>query len=101
MINALIIDPNDNVIVAIEPIRAGEAVNYLCNGKNCSLTAACDIKIYHKLACRFIAKGEPVCKYGQHIGVAACDIQVGEHVHTHNVESKRENLEDEERGSKS
>ena len=97
MINAMIIDPSDNVIVAIEPIHAGEAVNYLCEGKVHTLTAASDITIYHKLACRPIAKGEPVCKYGQHIGVAACNIQPGEHVHVHNVESKRENLEDEEK----
>ena len=93
MINAMIIDPSDNVAVAIEPIKKGDTVCYTCECETCTLTAAADITIYHKLACRFIAKGEPVCKYGQHIGIAACDIRPGEHVHVHNVESKRENLE--------
>ena len=40
-----------------------------------------------------IAKGEPVVKYGEHIGVAGADIRTGEHVHVHNVESHRETLE--------
>ena len=42
------------------------------------------------------AKGEPVVKYGEHIGVATCDIRAGEHVHVHNVEGRRENLEEKE-----
>ncbi|OUN15232.1 hydrolase [Gemmiger sp. An87] len=92
MINAMIIDPQDNVIVAIEPLKAGDEVNYTLNGQTESLKAATDVTIYHKLARRDIAKGEPVVKYGQHIGVAACDIKAGEHVHVHNVESKREDL---------
>ena len=41
-----------------------------------------------------IKKGDMVSKYGQHIGMAACDIKMGEHVHTHNIESKREDLHD-------
>ena len=45
------------------------------------------------LAARNIAKGEPVVKYGEHIGVASCDIKAGEHVHVHNVEGRREDLE--------
>ena len=52
-----------------------------------------DITIYHKLATRDIRKGEPVVKYGEHIGIASCDIKAGEHVHVHNVEGHRENLE--------
>lgn len=94
MINAMIIDPKDNVVVAIEPIQAGDEVSYMLDGQACSLTAATDVTIYHKLARTDIAKGEPICKYGQHIGVAACDIKAGSHVHVHNVESKREDLTD-------
>ena len=37
-------------------------------------------------------KGTEVVKYGEHIGLAACDIHVGEHVHVHNVQNHRENL---------
>ena len=91
--NAMIIDAKDNVAVAIEPIAAGDTVTYLLQGKPVSLTAAEDITIYHKLATRDIAKGEPVVKYGEHIGIASCDIKAGEHVHVHNVEGHREDLE--------
>ena len=91
--NAMIIDAKDNVAVAIEPIAAGDTVTYLLQGKPVSLTAAEDITIYHKLATRDIAKGEPVVTYGEHIGVASSDIKAGEHVHVHNVEGHREDLE--------
>ena len=91
--NAMIIDPKDNVAVAIEPIAAGDTVTYLAQGESVTLTAAQDITIYHKLATRAIAQGEPVVKYGEHIGLAACDIKAGQHVHCHNLENHRENLE--------
>ena len=92
MINAMIIDPSDNVAVAIEPVAAGEMVTYLSENKTVELTAAQDIPIYHKLAVRSIAAGEPVVKYGEHIGIASTDIPAGAHVHVHNVESRREDL---------
>ena len=87
MRNAMIIDSKDNVAVAIEPIAKGETATYVCEGKEVSLPAL------DKLATRDIRKGEPVVKYGEHIGIASCDIKAGEHVHVHNVEGHRENLE--------
>ena len=93
MRNAMIIDAKDNVAVAIEPIAKGETAVYVCGGQEMSLTVQEDITIYHKLATRDIAKGEPVVKYGEHIGVASSDIKAGEHVHVHNVEGHREDLE--------
>ena len=96
MRNGLIIDEKDNVVVAIEPIAKGDTVTYLCSGKDVSVTALEDITIYHKLAARDIHKGEPVIKYGEHIGIASCDIKAGEHVHVHNVEGRRENQEEKE-----
>ena len=93
MRNAMIIDGKDNVAVAIEPIAKGDTVTYLCDGQDVTLTAAQDITIYHKLAIRDIPAGEPVVKYGEHIGIASSAIKAGEHVHVHNVEGHRENLE--------
>lgn len=93
MRNAMIIDVKDNVAVAIEPISKGDTVTYLCGGKDVSLPALEDITIYHKLATRDISKGEPVVKYGEHIGIASSDIKAGAHVHVHNVEGHREDLE--------
>ena len=88
--NAMIIDPKDNVAVAIEPIAVGDTVTYLAGGRPVSLKAAEDITIYHKLAVRDIPKGEPVVKYGEHIGVATAFIPAGTHVHVHNVVSPKE-----------
>lgn len=39
----------------------------------------------HKVATRDLARGAPVRKYGQVIGVATADITAGEHVHVHNL----------------
>lgn len=93
MRNAMIIDARDNVAVAIEPIAKGEQAVYLSEGKEVSLPVLEEITIYHKLATRDVSKGEPVVKYGEHIGIASCDIKAGQHVHVHNVEGHRENLE--------
>lgn len=94
MLNAMIVEATkDNVVIAIEPIAKGDTVTYNCNGEQKSLTALEDITIYHKLALCDIAAGEPIVKYGEHIGVASRNIKAGEHVHCHNVGSHRENLE--------
>jgi altronate dehydratase small subunit len=92
MINALIIDEKDSVVVAIEPITKGTEVNYKFKDQMKTITAVDDIQIYHKIAIEDIKTDEPVVKYGQHIGIAKKDIKVGEHVHIHNVKSRRENL---------
>lgn len=93
MVNAMIIDEKDTVAVAIEPIEKGAEVCYKAkDGSEKKLTAEGDIQIYHKIAIKAMKQGDPVVKYGEHIGVAGCDIVPGTHVHTHNVESKREDL---------
>lgn len=71
MLNGMIVEPVDNVVVAIEPVKKGETVTYMCAGEEKRLTAAEDITIYHKLAACDIAKGQPIVKYGEHIGLAA------------------------------
>ena len=93
MQNTMIIDSRDNVIVAIEPITQRILSHGCVMVKKNTLTALQDITIYHKIACRDIVKGMPVIKYGEHIGIAVADIKAGEHVHIHNVEGHRENLE--------
>ena len=41
----------------------------------------------HKYARRDIKKGDEIIKYGQPIGIAQCDINAGEHVHSHNLKT--------------
>ena len=92
MRNAMIIDAKDNVAVAIEPIAKGDNAVYVCEGREVSLPVLEDITIYHKVAIHDIPKGAPISKYGEHIGIAGCDIHTGEHVHVHNVADHREDL---------
>lgn len=88
--NVTIIDPRDNVAVAVEPIAKGEAIE--ARGGSLGFYALQDVTIYHKVAIRPIGKGEPVVKYGEHIGLASEDIAPGSWVHTHNVADHREAL---------
>lgn len=45
-----------------------------------------NVPVGHKIALRCIAKGQPVHRYNQIIGVASSDINAGDHVHVHNLE---------------
>ena len=76
---AIRIHPDDNVIVALEDIRAGETL------EDFGVTAAEDVARGHKLALTAIREGEAVVKYGNPIGLAKCDIAPGAWVHVHNV----------------
>ena len=44
------------------------------------------IPVGHKIALRSVAKGQPVRRYDQIIGLASADITAGDHVHVHNLE---------------
>jgi altronate hydrolase len=85
--SALIIDPRDDVAVALAPLAQGERV---ADG----VMAATDIPPGHKVALRAIARGATVRKYGWPIGHATADIAVGEHVHSHNLATSLSGLED-------
>jgi (2R)-sulfolactate sulfo-lyase subunit alpha len=48
-----------------------------------------DIPIGHKVALRDIAASEGVVKYGVDIGKVVAPITRGEHVHVHNLKTRR------------
>lgn len=73
----------DNVLVATKDLAKGHNINV--NGNE--FYTLSPIPFGHKIACNPIAKGENVIKYGYTIGTAISNIQVGEHVHTHNVKT--------------
>ena len=77
MMHALRIHPTDDVAVAVEAVKKGEAV--------LGVTAREDIPARHKLALRPIQAGETVLKYGMPIGHATRPIAAGEWVHAHNL----------------
>ena len=81
MAKFIYINPRDTVVVALEPLPKGVAVEE--NGL--SLCPSEDIPQGHKVAVKPMAKGEEVIKYGFPIGRAKTGIQPGEWVHVHNL----------------
>jgi altronate dehydratase len=82
---ALVISDRDNVATALETLEPGRRVSI----GQIQLIVRERIPHGHKVALTDIAAGQPVVKYGSPIGLATADIQVGAHVHTHNVASSR------------
>jgi hypothetical protein len=83
-LNAVLIDPRDNVVTALRAIEEGELVTW--PGGHVRATAA--ISVGHKLAITAIAEGATVIKYGHSIGVASVAIEAGAHVHSHCMKGK-------------
>ena len=81
---AIRIHPDDNVAVAIQAIDPGTLV--AVNGA--TLSAADAIPPGHKIALTPIAQDQQVIKYGYPIGKATQTIEVGQHVHTHNIATR-------------
>lgn len=79
----LLLHEDDNVLVLVQPLRAGDT--YTLGGK--SYHSALDLGIGHKIARRNIQTGEKILKYGVPIGSAYTSIQTGDHVHLHNLRS--------------
>ena len=77
------IHENDNVIVAIKEIAAGETVN----AGGVQVTAGETIPAGHKMALCDIAEGGDVIKYGFRIGNAKEAVKAGAWIHTHNVKT--------------
>jgi len=86
---AIRVDSKDDVAVALRPLEAGEVVEVA--GAKVSLHDP--IPHGHKLALRDLAHGSPVHKLGWPIGEATRPIRTGEHVHTHNVKTLLEGVE--------
>ena len=58
-------------------------------GESCTLTLKNDIPYGHKIALCDIVAGSDIIKYGESLGEASHAITPGEHVHVHNLDSKR------------
>jgi (2R)-sulfolactate sulfo-lyase subunit alpha len=88
----LVHDKKDTVgVVVVEGLKAGTDMTCVVTADNSSfkLKAQMDVPIGHKIALVDIKKGDTVLKYGQDIGKAVANIKKGEHVHVHNLKTKR------------
>jgi altronate hydrolase len=89
-IKILKINPADDVVVAIEPLKAGQEV--LAAGEK--ITVLEDIPAGHKLGLKDFAEGDHIVKYGYPIGHARMAIAKGAWVNEKNIKTNLEGLLD-------
>jgi len=88
----LVHHPDDNVaVIVIEGVTAGQALTgaSLHGDETYTVTAAAAIPLGHKIALAPAASGDTVIKYGHDIGKVVAAFDVGDHVHVHNLKTKR------------
>ncbi len=87
----LLHDARDNVGVAVVDVKSGQDLTgaVLNDGAALHLKARQDIPLGHKIALKDLRVGDTVIKYGQDIGKVVADIHAGDHVHVHNLKTKR------------
>ena len=88
----LVHDHKDNVgVVVVEDLVAGTSMLGVVTEDDS--TTKCkskdSIPIGHKVALTNLKKGDTVIKYGVDIGVMTADAKKGEHVHVHNLKTKK------------
>ena len=91
MIQFLVHEKADNVGVATIDIKTGEVAQglFMDSQESVDMKALHDIPLGHKIALTDLAVDTSVIKYGADIGRVVADIKAGEHVHTHNLKTRR------------
>lgn len=91
MIQFLVHEKADNVGVATVDIQKGEKAKglYMDSQKKVEVKALQDIPLGHKIALTNLKQEGSVIKYGHDIGRVVAGIKTGEHVHIHNLKTRR------------
>ena len=91
MIQFLVHEKADTVGVATVEIKAGETAKglFMDSQEAVEVKALQDIPLGHKIAMKDHKVEEGVLKYGHDIGRVVADIKLGEHVHIHNLKTRR------------
>ena len=87
MIEAVMLNPGDNVGVALVDLKAGASVKI--HGQEMQVKITGDIPYQHKFSTKRIGVGGEIIKDGVVIGKATQDIEQGQHVHIHNMTGLR------------
>ena len=88
----LVHDHRDNVgVVVVEDLAAGAEMLCVVTQDNSDfrMQARQATPIGHKIALKDLKIGDTVIKYGEDIGKVVAPIAKGEHVHIHNLKTKR------------
>jgi len=79
----LLLHPSDNILIVVQPLRAGDAV--VINGVE--HVVAQTLTIGHKVARSALPEGTQIIRYGAPIGSLIAPVVTGDHVHLHNLKS--------------
>ena len=85
-------DEKDNVgVVVIEKITPNQECScwIMENNKSVKIQSKNEIPLGHKIAMVDLKEGDTILKYGHDIGKVVKIIKKGEHVHVHNVKTKK------------
>ena len=87
----LVHNSRDNVGVAVVDIEPGRELSgvALDNGAVLRISSLQPIPLGHKIALKDFKVGDTAIKYGEDIGKVVAEIRAGEHVHVHNLKTKR------------
>ena len=88
----IIHDEKDNVgVVVIETTKKGQDCNawIMENDKSIKVPSLNEVPLGHKIALQDLKEGDTILKYGHDIGKVVKAIKKGEHVHVHNVKTKK------------
>ena len=91
-IHFVVHEEGDSVgVVVVEGVKAGDALTgwIMEQDKTLTMKSLSDVPIGHKLAIKDLERGDTVIKYGVDIGRTIAPIRAGEHLHVHNVKTKR------------
>jgi (2R)-sulfolactate sulfo-lyase subunit alpha len=91
VIQFLVHEKKDTVGVAVVDVKAGDSLEGRSLDSNDTVKAKAnmDIPLGHKIALKDFKTGDDVVKYGVVIGRVVQPIKQGDHVHVHNVKTKR------------
>jgi (2R)-sulfolactate sulfo-lyase subunit alpha len=91
-IHFVVHEEGDSVgVIVVEGVCAGDNLTgwVMEDDQTLTITAHNDIPLGHKLAIRDLPENGTVIKYGVDIGRTIAPIRAGEHLHVHNVKTKR------------
>ena len=78
-------------VVVVEGLKANQEITgwIMKEDETITIKILSDIPIGHKVALKDFAEGDTVIKYNTDIGKVVAPIKKGEHLHVHNVKTKR------------
>ncbi len=94
-VKAIIISKKDTVATCMYGAEIGDTVHCVGSSVEKRITCTQSIPPYHKIAMKVISKGEAVYKYGEIIGAATEDIEMGGWVSDANLSGLSRNYETE------